>query len=114
MALNEIKEIRNEDSSKYSLWCETPLTVTNNLEFKWYKNEYEVKTNDEFEIINHKSDQFSTQLVFKYPNKNESDLYTCSLIYEDGYYQTTANVTFVVHFKCKHHSFKQNYKGFYF
>jgi hypothetical protein len=88
------------DSDKYSLICGTPLTNTNKLKFKWFKNEQELNSSDEFEMKLNNVKNVS-ELVFKHVNKNEDAVYKCSLIFDDLEYHAITNKTFVVHFKCK-------------
>ena len=91
--MNDIRETSN------GLICETSLTDTINLSFKWYKNDVGLTSNDELEIVMHKQDLLSSEIIFKKKNKN--GVYTCSLIFAVEKYQKVKNKTILINKRCK-------------
>lgn len=96
---DEIIEYVNENET--SLYCETSLTFTAGLSFKWYKNDEELVVNNEnkIEIKKNTNEYFSTIIKFQTPKKGENNVYTCSLIFSTEEYTTVKNATFEYHHK---------------
>ena len=102
--LNDIVERDETRNNKpyYSLECSTPLLETRKLEFKWYKNEQLILTNDtDYEQVLHQPMNeyagaiFSTELIFKDSAKKNHAFYTCSLSYVDDTTTLTKNDSFI-------------------
>lgn len=113
--MNPITEkVKNalENTTAEALVCSTPLRKTQNLKFRWFRNEQLITSlNNHFEqFVSDQDTLYTSELRFKVPSNQLNGYYTCALDYSDDFLAKSAskNVSIIYRSKCKFNKVNQN------